>query len=106
MYAGALQTRVEIYRNNAKQSASGFTPDAWELAFVRHAQVISQKGAKAMNSGSVWYPTARVVKVRQPLKIDESYRLLIDGVWYEIISIDRVSDKQSLTINCEQIHEA
>lgn len=104
MNAGLLTTPVDILRNAAVPTASGYTPDSWEVVYKRRAQVVSQKGSKALNSGAVWYPTARVVKVRKPLDIDESYRLKIDDVMYEIISIDRLA-KDSITINCQQVHE-
>ena len=104
MNAGVLTTPVTIWRNEAVTNALGATPDNWKEVAKRRAQVISQKGGRAFNNGSVWYPTARVVKMRKPLDIDESYRLKIDGVMYSIINIDRLS-KDSITINCEQVYE-
>lgn len=106
MYAGALDTKVTIYRNEAVQGATGFTSDGWVEVCTRRAQVVSQKGGKALNNGSVWYPTARVVKMRKPLEIDESYRLLIDGIFYEIVNIDRTSDRFTLTISAQEVHES
>ena len=104
MDAGKLTTPIGIYRNKATQSDTGYTPDDWKKVCSRRAHVISQKGGKALNSGSVWYPTARVIKVRKPLDIDESCRIEVDGAMYEIINIDRLA-KDSITINCEQVHE-
>jgi head-tail adaptor len=104
MQAGSLTKTIEIYRNEAVQSDTGYTPDNWVEVARRRAHVVSQRGSKALNNGSVWYPTARVVRVRKPLDIDESCRVKIDGVFYEIINIDRLA-KDSITINCEQIHE-
>lgn len=104
MQSGTLTTPIGIYRNEATQSDTGYTPDNWVKVCSRRAHVISQKGGKALNSGSVWYPTARVIKVRKPLDIDESCRIKVDGVFYEIINIDRLA-KDSITINCEQVHE-
>lgn len=104
MDAGKLTTPITIWRNTAVADATGYTPDNWEVVCSRRAQVISQKGGKAFNNGSVWYPTARVIKVRKPLDIDENYRICVDGVMYEIINIDRL-DRQTITINCEQLHE-
>lgn len=105
MQSGTLTTPIEIHRNKAVQSDTGYTPDDWKCVAKRRAQVISQKGGKALNNGSVWYPTARVIKVRKPLDIDESCRIKVDGVMYEIINIDRLA-KDSITINCQQLHEA
>ena len=104
MNAALLTTPVTIMRNEAIVDALGATPANWKEVAKRRAQVISQKGGRAFNSGSVWYPTARVVKMRKPLDIDESCRLVIDGVTYSIINIDRLA-KDSITINCEQVHE-
>ena len=104
MNASLLTTPITIWRNDAVPDAAGYVPDGWVEVYKRRAQVVSQKGSKALNSGAVWYPTARVVKVRTPLDIDESYRLKIDGVFYEIINIDRLA-KDSITINCQQVHE-
>lgn len=105
MQAGSLTTPIGIYRNEAVQSDTGYTPDNWVEVARRRAHVVSQRGSKALNNGSVWYPTARVVRVRKPLDIDESCRVKIDGVMYEIISIDRLAS-DSITLNCSQIHEA
>lgn len=105
MDAGKLTTPIGIYRNEATQSDTGYTPDDWKCVAKRRAHVVSQKGGKALNNGSVWYPTARVIKVRKPLDIDESCRIKVDGVFYEIINIDRLA-KDSITINCQQLHEA
>lgn len=104
MNAGLLTTPIGIYRNEAVQSDTGYTPDNWVEVARRRAHVVSQRGSKALNNGSVWYPTARVVRVRKPLDIDESCRVKIDGVMYEIINIDRLA-KDSITLNCSQIHE-
>ena len=104
MNAGQLTTPIGIYRNEAVQSETGYTPDNWVEVARRRAHVVSQKGSKALNNGSVWYPTARVVRVRKPLDVDESCRVKIDGVMYEIINIDRLA-KDSITLNCQQIHE-
>ena len=104
MNAGLLTTPIGIYRNEAVQSDTGYTPDNWVEVARRRAHVVSQRGSKALNNGSVWYPTARVVRVRKPLDIDESCRVKIDGVMYEIISIDRLAS-DSITLNCSQIHE-
>ena len=105
MNAGTLTTPIGIYRNEAVQSDTGYTPDNWVEVARRRAHVVSQRGSKALNNGSVWYPTARVVRVRKPLDIDESCRVKIDGVMYEIINIDRLAS-DSITLNCSQIHEA
>lgn len=105
MNAGLLTTPIGIYRNEAVRSDTGYTPGDWKCVAKRRAHVVSQKGGKALNSGSVWYPTARVIKVRKPLDIDESCRVKIDGVFYEIINIDRLAS-DSITLNCSQIHEA
>lgn len=105
MNAGLLTTPIGIYRNEAVQSDTGYTPDNWVEVARRRAHVVSQRGSKALNNGSVWYPTARVVRVRKPLDIDESCRVKIDGVMYEIINIDRLAS-DSITLNCSQIHEA
>lgn len=105
MNAGTLTTPIGIYRNAAVQSDTGYTPDNWVEVARRRAHVVSQRGGKALNNGSVWYPTARVVRVRKPLDIDESCRVKIDGVFYEIINIDRLAS-DSITLNCSQIHEA
>ena len=105
MQAGALNTPVEILRNVAVPDAAGFVKDDWKPVCKRRAYVVSQRGSKALNSGAVWYPTARVVRVRKPLDIDESYRVKIDGIVYEIINIDRLAS-DSITLNCSQIHEA
>lgn len=105
MQAGSLTTPIGIYRNEAVQSDTGYTPDNWVEVANRRAHVVSQRGSKALNNGSVWYPTARVVRVRKPLDIDESCRVKIDGVMYEIINIDRLAS-DSITLNCSQIHEA
>lgn len=105
MNAGTLTTPIGIYRNEAVQSDTGYTPDNWVEVARRRAHVVSQRGSKALNNGSVWYPTARVVRVRKPLDIDESCRVKIDGIFYEIISIDRLAS-DSITLNCSQIHEA
>ena len=104
MQAGALTTPIEVLRNDAVPDALGYIPDEWKVVAKRRAYVVSQRGSKALNSGAVWYPTARVVKVRKPLDIDESCRIRIDGVMYEIINLDRLA-KDSITINCEQVHE-
>lgn len=104
LHAGSLTTPITIWRNEAVPDAAGYVGDEWVEVYKRRAQVVSQKGSKALNSGAVWYPTARVVKVRKPLDIDESYRLKIDGVMYEIINIDRLAT-DSITINCQQVHE-
>ena len=104
MNASLLTTPITIWRNEAVPDAAGYVADTWVEVCKRRAQVVSQKGSKALNSGAVWYPTARVVKVRKPLDIDEDYRLKIDGVFYEIINIDRLA-KDSITINCQQVHE-
>lgn len=104
MDAGNLTTPITIWRNDAVVDALGATPDNWVEVYKRRAHVISQKGGRAFNNGSVWYPTARVVKVRKPLDIDEDYRIKIDGVFYRIINIDRL-DPQTITINCEQVYE-
>ena len=104
MNAGQLTTPIGIYRNEAVQSDTGYTPDNWVEVARRRAHVVSQRGSKALNNGSVWYPTARVVRVRKPLDIDESCRVKIDGVMYEIINIDRLAS-DSITLNCSQIHE-
>lgn len=104
MNAGTLTTPIGIYRNEAVQSDTGYTPDNWVEVARRRAHVMSQRGSKALNNGSVWYPTARVVRVRKPLDIDESCRVKIDGVFYEIINIDRLAG-DSITLNCSQIHE-
>lgn len=104
MQAGSLTTPIGIYRNEAVQSDTGYTPDNWVEVARRRAHVVSQRGSKALNNGSVWYPTARVVRVRKPLDIDESCRVKIDGVMYEIINIDRLAS-DSITLNCSQIHE-
>lgn len=104
MNAGLLTTPIGIYRNEAVQSDTGYTPDNWVEVARRRAHVVSQRGSKALNNGSVWYPTARVVRVRKPLDIDESCRVKIDGVMYEIINIDRLAS-DSITLNCSQIHE-
>lgn len=103
MQAGSLTTPIGIYRNEAVQSDTGYTPDNWVEVARRRAHVVSQRGSKALNNGSVWYPTARVVRVRKPLDIDESCRVKIDGVMYEIINIDRLA-KDSITINCSQVN--
>lgn len=103
MNAGVLTKTVEIYRNRAVADATGYTPDSWDLVCTRRAHIVSQKGSKALNNGSVWYPTARVVKVRKPLDIDESCRVKIDGVMYEIINIDRLAS-DSITLNCTQVN--
>lgn len=105
MNAGTLTTPIGIYRNDAVQTDTGYTPDNWVEVARRRAHVVSQRGSKALNNGSVWYPTARVVRVRKPLDIDESCRVKIDGVMYEIINIDRLAS-DSITLNCSQIHEA
>ena len=105
MNAGTLATPIGIYRNEAAQSDTGYTPDNWVEVARRRAHVVSQRGSKALNNGSVWYPTARVVRVRKPLDVDESCRVKIDGVMYEIINIDRLAS-DSITLNCSQIHEA
>lgn len=105
MNAGQLTTPIGIYRNEAVQSDTGYTPDNWVEVSRRRAHVVSQRGSKALNNGSVWYPTARVVRVRKPLDIDESCRVKIDGVFYDIINIDRLAS-DSITLNCSQIHEA
>jgi head-tail adaptor len=105
MNAGLLTTPIGIYRNEAVQTDTGYTPDNWVEVARRRAHVVSQRGSKALNNGSVWYPTARVVRVRKPLDIDESCRVKIDGVFYEIINIDRLAS-DSITLNCSQIHEA
>ena len=105
MQAGTLMTPIGIYRNRAVQSDTGYTPDNWVRVACRRAYVVSQRGSKALNNGSVWYPTARVIKVRKPLDVDESCRVEMDGVMYEIINIDRLA-KDSITLNCQQIHEA
>lgn len=105
MNAGLLTTPIGIYRNEAVQSDTGYTPDNWVEVARRRAHVVSQRGSKALNNGSVWYPTARVVRVRKPLDIDESCRVKIDGVMYEIINIDRLAS-DSITLNCSQIHES
>lgn len=104
MDAGKLTTPIGIYRNEAVQSDTGYTSGDWKCVAKRRAHVVSQRGSKALNNGSVWYPTARVIKVRKPLDIDESCRIKVDGVMYEIINIDRLA-KDSITINCEQVHE-
>lgn len=104
MDAGNLTTPVIFKRNEGIVDALGSTADNWVEVYKRRAHVISQKGARAFNNGSVWYPTARVVKVRKPLDIDEDYRVEIDGVMYRIINIDRLA-KDSVTINCEQVYE-
>lgn len=104
MNAGLLTTPIGIYRNEAVQSDTGFTSNEWKKVCSRRAHVVSQRGSKALNNGSVWYPTARVVRVRKPLDIDESCRVKIDGVFYEIINIDRLAS-DSITLNCSQIHE-
>jgi head-tail adaptor len=103
MNAGTLTTPIGIYRNEAVQSDTGYTPDNWVEVARRRAHVVSQRGSKALNNGSVWYPTARVVRVRKPLDIDESCRVKIDGVFYEIINIDRLA-KDSITLNCSQVN--
>lgn len=106
MNAGLLTTPITIWRNDAVPDSTGYVPDdGWVEVYKRRAQVVSQRGSKALNSGAVWYPTARVVRVRKPLDIDESCRVKIDGVFYEIINIDRLA-KDSLTISCQQVHEA
>lgn len=104
MNAASLTTPVIIMRNEAISDALGSTSANWKEVARRRAHVISQKGGRAFNNGSVWYPTARVVKLRKPLDIDESYRLVIDGVDYEIISIDRLA-KDSITINCQRVYD-
>ena len=104
MNAGTLTTPIGIYRNEAVQSDTGYTPDNWVEVARRRAHVVSQRGSKDLNNGSVWYPTARVVRVRKPLDIDESCRVKIDGVFYEIINIDRLAS-DSITLNCSRIHE-
>ena len=104
MNAGQLTTPIGIYRNEAVQSETGYTPDNWVEVARRRAHVVSQRGSKALNNGSVWYPTARVVRVRKPLDVDESCRVKIDGVFYEIINIDRLA-KDSITLNCQQVYE-
>lgn len=103
MQAGSLTTPIGIYRNEAVQSDTGYTPDNWVEVARRRAHVVSQRGSKALNNGSVWYPTARVVRVRKPLDIDESCRVKIDGVMYEIINIDRLAS-DSITLNCSQVN--
>lgn len=104
MQAGSLTTPIEIYRNKAVSDATGYTPDSWDvLVCRRRAHIVSQRGSKALNNGSVWYPTARVVRLRKPLDIDESCRVKIDGVMYEIINIDRLA-KDSITLNCSQVN--
>lgn len=105
MQSGTLTTPIEIHRNQAVQSDTGYTSGDWKCVAKRRAHVVSQRGSKALNNGSVWYPTARVIKVRKPLDIDESCRIKVDGVMYEIINIDRLA-KDSITLNCQQIHEA
>ena len=105
MNAGQLTTPIGIYRNRAVQSDTGYTPDNWVKVCSRRAHVVSQRGSKALNNGSVWYPTARVIKVRKPLDVDESCRVEVDGVMYELINIDRLA-KDSITLNCQQVHEA
>lgn len=104
MNAGLLTTPIEILRNKAVLDAAGGLPNEWATVYKRRAHVVSQRGSKALNSGAVWYPTARVVKVRKPLDIDEGCRVKIDGVMYEIINIDRLA-KDSITINCQQVYE-
>lgn len=105
MQAGSLTTPVEILRNVAVPDATGYVPDdRWDVVARRRAYVVSQRGSKALNSGAVWYPTARVVRVRKPLDIDESCRVKIDGIVYEIINLDRLA-KDSITINCQQVYE-
>lgn len=104
MDGGKLTTPVTIWRNEAKPDEFGATPDEWVEVAKRRAQVISQRGSRAFNNGSIWYPTARVVKMRKPLDIDESCRLKIDGVMYHIINVDRLAT-DCVTISCEQVHE-
>jgi head-tail adaptor len=103
MQAGSLTTPIGIYRNEAVQSDTGYTPDNWVEVARRRAHVVSQRGSKALNNGSVWYPTARVVRVRKPLDIDESCRVKIDGVMYEIINVDSLA-RDSITLNCSQVN--
>lgn len=102
MNAGALTERVGIYRNVGVPNELGYTPDNWVCVANRRAHVVSQRGSKALNNGSVWYPTARVVRLRKPLDVDEGCRVMIDGVMYEIINIDRLA-KDSVTLNCSQV---
>lgn len=104
MQAGVLTDRIELLVNKGGRNAYNEQVEDWKVTGTPRAQVTAQNGRKALNSGQMWYPTARVIKIRHNATVVPGMRVRHEGAIYEIVSVVQDTHDNSTTLNCEMVN--
>lgn len=103
--AGNLRERIEIYRAETSQAATGEQQQEWRLIASVRAQVIQQKSSKALTLGENWYPTARSFRLRIPPELRGGDRIKYRGELYVALPPKIFIREGVQEVDCELYNE-
>lgn len=103
--AGLLREIVTFQRAEITRDAFGEQSTTWHDVLTTNARVVYGGGSRTERNNEVYNTFTVSIIVRSYHNINEQMRILFDGRYYSILSINREQHNQQITIIASVINE-
>lgn len=102
--AGLLNKIISIISIRQTKSEIGAFVESKKIKYETiKASVVNKKNNRQMSNSTEIYPYSFTVTIRNHYNIVESDLVLINGDEYRIVSLDKITDNQAITMDVEKI---
>lgn len=105
MQSGSLKEKISFYRKEVKTSEYGDTKISYEKYKDTSAQVEYNTGSREVINSEITYPVTRTFHVRFYHEIEESMRILYQGKYYQITSIEPIRSRNEKIILADLVDD-
>lgn len=105
MNAGRLNEIITIQRTTVSKDEYGANKIQWNDVITTRADVQFESGSRTTENNEIIHTYSKVFTIRVYHQVDEKDRILWNGKYYRILSIEKDKDRQNLTIRTELINE-
>lgn len=105
VYSGHLTEILEFYKIVETQSDSGFKHTEEVFMFRVRAERLKNKETYLVEADELFHSTHLTFRARYRREIEETNIVVYEGQRYRILSLDKYTEENQLTIIVEKINE-
>lgn len=105
IYSGHLTEKLGFYRVVETQSESGFKQNTEVFMFDVRAERLKNKETYLVEADELFHSTFLTFRIRYRKEIEETNIVVYENQRYRIISLDKYTEENQLTIIIEKINE-
>lgn len=103
--SGRLLERIMIYSLSLAESEYGDTVEEWTLSAKAKAYVEHTAGMRDLQNNEIFYAYNKRFTVRQYIPIKDTDRILYEGKFWRVLSIEHDKRRMSKIIMTELVNE-